>query len=108
MTPRSMVALRKFALRLQGVEEGVACEGTPLEARTIKVRRKAFLFLRAKEARLKLGASLKDAAKRASKEPDRYVVGANGWVLLRFDDATDPLDVFTRWVAESHALFAKS
>ena len=102
-----MVALRKFALRLPDAEEGVACKGTPLEARTFKIGKKAFLFLRPKEARLKLGASLKDAAKRASKEPDRYVVGASGWVLLKFDDATDPLDVFTRWVSESHALFSK-
>ena len=101
----SMQALRKFALRLPQSEEGVACEGTALESRTIKTQSKAFLFLRSTEARLKLGKSLKEATKLAAKEPEKYRVGAGGWVLVKFDDATDPLDVLQRWVAESHGLF---
>ena len=106
MKNASMHALRKFALRLPDVEEGIACEGTAVESRTVRTRKKAFLFLRPKDARLKLDASLTDAAARASKEPDRYAVGGGGWVLVKFDDATDPLRVLERWVAESHSLFA--
>jgi hypothetical protein len=91
----SMQALRKFAAQLPDTEEGVACEGTALESRTVRTAGKAFLFLRPNEARLKLGASLKDAAVRASRKPDRYVVGSGGWVRVTFDDSTDPLR--TRW-----------
>lgn len=106
MKQTSMQALRKLALRLPGTEEGVACAGTALEARTIRAGSKAFLFLRPQEARLKLDASLKEAAARASKEPGRYVVGKGGWVLIRLDDSKDALEVLGRWIAESHGLFA--
>jgi hypothetical protein len=101
-----MQALRRFALRLPDTEEGVACAGTALESRTVRTRGKAFLFLRATEARLKLQASLKDAAARAAKEPGRYVVGSGGWVLVKLDDSTDPIRGLEGWIAESHALFA--
>ena len=60
-----------------------------LESRTARTRGKAFLFLRATEARLKLQASLKDAAARAAKEPGRYVVGSGGWVLVKLDEIGD-------------------
>lgn len=101
---KAMQALRKFALRLPNTEEGVACEGTALESRTIRAGNKAFLFLRPRDARLKLAGSLKEAAAHAAKEPNRYVVGTGGWILVKFDDATDPIGVFERWIAESHAL----
>lgn len=100
----AMQALRKFALRLPNTEEGVACEGTALESRTIRTGNKAFLFLRPKDARLKLAGSLKEAAARAAKEPDRYVVGTGGWILVKFNDATDSIGVLERWIAESHTL----
>ena len=102
--PSSLQALRRFALRLPDTEEGVACEGTALESRTVKTRRKAFLFLRPTEARLKLGGSLQDAIARASKDPSRYSVGTGGWVLVKLDDSSDRLDVLERWIAESHGL----
>ena len=37
--------LHSIAAKLPDVEEGVACAGTSLEKRTMKVRGKAFLFL---------------------------------------------------------------
>ena len=46
--------LRRVALRYPEAEEGVACEGTAAEKRTIKARGKAFLFLGATGAMLKL------------------------------------------------------
>jgi len=48
-------ALRKLALGYPGTEEGVACEGTALEKRTVKARGKAFVFLGVSEVLLKLG-----------------------------------------------------
>jgi hypothetical protein len=51
--PATIQSLRQIALRLPGTEEGVACAGTSLEKRTIKVRGKAFLFLGAGDAMLK-------------------------------------------------------
>jgi hypothetical protein len=85
-------------------EEGVACEGTALESRTIRTGNKAFLFLRPTDARLKLAGSLKEAAAHAAEAPNRYVVGTGGWILVKFDDATDPTGVVERWIVESHAL----
>lgn len=99
----TMQLLLRFASGLSAVEAGVACAGTALESRTIKTNGKAFLFLRAQDARLKLGASLPEAVAVAAKAPGRVVVGRNGWVQLQFDDAADPVDVYRRWIAESHA-----
>jgi hypothetical protein len=103
-----MSALLKFALRLPETEEGVACEGTALESRTVRTRKKAFLFLRSTEVRLKLGPSLKEAVARASKNPDRYSAGSGGWVKVKLDEVTDPIEVLECWIAESHGLFSTS
>jgi len=67
----TMEALRRFALRRPETEEGVAREGTALESRAVRTRKKAFLFLRPTEARLKLGPSLTDAATRAGSSLPR-------------------------------------
>jgi len=102
--PTIMQVLRQFALKLPETEEGVACEGTTLESRTVRRKNKAFLFLRAADLRLKLAASLKEAAELASQEPARYAVGAHGWVLVKLDGASDPLEVLKRWIQESYSL----
>jgi hypothetical protein len=107
MTTRAITkTLRATALRLPDTEEGVACEGTALEKRTIKVRRKAFLFLGAADAMLKLGDSKVEAAKLAAKEPDRYKVGATGWVTVKFGDEPPPAGLLKRWIDESYRLAA--
>jgi hypothetical protein len=104
-----MQVLLEYALRLPQTEEGVACEGTALESHTVKTNKKAFLFLRATEARLKLAASLKEAAALAAQDANRYSVGAHGWVLVKFEDSSDyPLDILKRWVKESYLLFGNS
>ena len=41
------------ALKLPGAVEDVACEGTALESRSFKINGKAFLFVGARDARLK-------------------------------------------------------
>jgi YjbR len=100
----TMRVLRRFALQLPETDEGIACEGTALESVTVKRKNKAFLFLRATEARLKLASSLPEAAALSSQEPTRYTVGAHGWVLATFDSGAVPLDVLKRWIEESYSL----
>jgi hypothetical protein len=99
--------LRELALRYPEAEEGIACAGTAIEKRTIKVRSKAFLFLGTADAMLKLGDSLAEAAKLAAKEPELYKTGAKGWVTVKIDaDASPPFDVLARWIDESYRLLA--
>jgi len=100
-----MKALRKVALRLPDTEEGVACEGTPAERRTVKARKKAFVFLGVSDVMVKLDGSIAEARRLAAKEPSRFKVGTNGWVKATFDgNARPPLDVLERWIEESYGL----
>jgi len=100
-----MEALRKLALRHPDTEEGVACEGTSVERSTVKARKKAFLFVGATDAMVKLSASLPEAMRLSRKEPGAYHVGANGWVKATIGDAGNaPLELLSRWVDESYQL----
>jgi hypothetical protein len=100
-------ALRNAALRYPEAEEGIACKGTAAEKRTITARGKAFLFLGATDAMLKLRESLAEATGLAAKEPDRYRVGANGWITISFGDpASLAMDRLIRWVDESYRMLA--
>jgi hypothetical protein len=101
-----MQSLRIHALKYPDTEEGVACEGTSLEKRTIKVKNKAFLFLGLADAMVKLDASLPEATKLAAKEPGRYKVGAHAWVSVKWGDDEAPVDLLKRWIDESYRLFA--
>jgi hypothetical protein len=74
--------LRSVALKLPDVTLGIACKGTALESTTYNSNKKAFLFVGAKDARLKRAA---------------------GWTKI--DLAAPPSDAdVTAWVTESHAL----
>jgi hypothetical protein len=79
---QTQAALRKLAMKLPGAEEAVACKGTPLESAAYKASKKTFLFVSAKDVRLKLDGSLAAARKLASKEPDRFQVGSLNWVWI--------------------------
>ena len=92
-----MVDLGKIALALVDVDQGIACAGTALESRTYRTRKKAFLFVSTKQARLKLETSAPEARKLGC------AVGANGWVTLPLD-ALPAAPIVKRWIAESHAL----
>jgi hypothetical protein len=63
--------LRSLALSCPKTKEGIACAGTALEKRTIKVRGKAFLFLGGKDATLKLADSLPQATQLARQQPQQ-------------------------------------
>ena len=101
-----MKALAKIALAFPEVEVGIACKGTAVECVTFKARGKAFLFLARTNLRLKLGKSLPEASALAAKEPDRYEVGAHGWIKVTSGDKPLPMDVLTRWIDESYRLLA--
>lgn len=99
-------ALRRFASQYPAAEEGIACEGTALETSTYKAGKKAFVFLGANDMRLKLGESLTEAARLAAKEPERYKVGAHGWVWVALGAGAPPLELLERWIDESYRLLA--
>ena len=100
-------ALRAAALRYPETTEGVACEGTAIEKRTIKVRNKAFLFLGKGDVMLKLRDSAEEAAKLATEQPGRFKLGANGWATAKFSpEEPPPVELLTRWIDESYRLLA--
>jgi hypothetical protein len=101
---RAMNALRKVAMSLDDVSEGIACEGTALEKRTVKVGSKAFLFLSPTDAMLKLAEASLTAAKKASKKNPNITAGKSGWVKITFDDENPPPSSINEWIVESHAL----
>jgi hypothetical protein len=92
-------ALRRRALRHPDTSEGIACEGTPLEKRTVKAGKKAFLFLGLADVTLKLTDSA-DEANRLGLQ-----VGKHGWVKLELDGAP-PLARLEKWVDESYRAVA--
>lgn len=99
--------LRKWALRFEGTDEGIACAGTPAERATVRANKKAFLFVGVKDAMMKVTASLAEAKALEARDPKKYKVGANGWVKVFYDDAHAPdLDTVHRWIDESHAAAA--
>lgn len=98
--------LGQHAGALRDVEQGVACAGTALEARTFQVGGKAFLFLGPKDVRLKLTVSVADATSFAGRPASAVRVGANGWTTISLNAGSVPSrGVLRRWVAESHAAF---
>ena len=110
-SPRELAAyldtLRAFALRLPETTEGVACKGTAVESRTVQVRGKAFVFLRAAELRVKLGPSVPEIAALAKKEPRRYQTGAGGWSKVTLGDlGPAPRALVEKWIEESWRLVA--
>lgn len=75
----TMRALVASVRRHPGVEEGIACAGTSIESRTLKVCGKAFAFVRPGNLMLKLSDSLGAAKAMAARAPERIKVGASGW-----------------------------
>jgi hypothetical protein len=99
-------ALRKWALRHSDVVEGVACEGTAIEKRTIKRNNKAFLFLGTADAMLKLRESVPEAKKLAAKQPAQFRAGATGWITTKFGESEPPVATMKKWIDESYRTVA--
>lgn len=105
-----IAALIARAGRLADVVAGIACAGTKLESHTLKVRGKAFAFLRPGNLMFKLGDSLPEAMELARAEPKQFQASAKGWVTVRYAAAmpAPKAALLARWLAESHALFASA
>ena len=99
--------LRAAALRYPETVEGVACEGTPIEKRTIRAGGKAFLFLGRGDVMVKLAESTDEVARLAAEQPGRFNIGARGWVTVKFSaEQPPPFDLLERWAGESYRLMA--
>src|SRR5215472_3914854 len=97
----SLKPLRKIALKHPDTEEGVACAGTPAERVTVRVGKRAFLFLGRKDIMLKLTDSIAEATRLAG---DGVHVGSSGWTKIDFPDGQTPLPakLIEKWIAESY------
>jgi hypothetical protein len=99
--------LYERAMSHPDVEEGIACAGTAAERKTVKIRKKAFLFLGTVNVMVKLGDSLPEAMQLASKEPNTYKAGAGGWVTISLEClSSSAVKRLLKWIDESYRLFA--
>jgi predicted DNA-binding protein (MmcQ/YjbR family) len=97
--------LLKFALKYPETERGIACEGTTAEKTTVKVGKKAFMFLRPKDLMIKLNTSIAEANSLALKEKGALKVGSNGWVTVMLDNKKLlPPSLLEKWIDESYRL----
>ena len=105
--PRSLEGtLRAWALAYPDVTEDF-----PWGERALKVKGKAFLFLRATGGTVsfsvKLPRSAAEALELPNVEPTSYGLGKHGWVTATVDAGRDaPLDTFRAWIDESFRLIA--
>ena len=98
-------------LRARAMKYPEATEDFPWGERAIKVRGKAFLFLRA-EGRsvsfsVKLPRSAAEALELPNTQPTPYGLGKHGWVMTEVDGSRDaPLATFEAWLEESYRAVA--
>jgi hypothetical protein len=101
-----MRALIAAAAKLPGVEEGIACAGTPLESRTLKIAGKAFAFFGPTDLRVKLSRSLPEAQRLAKSRPGSCVPSAGGWTKATLGPGMLGVSTLTKWITESYRQFA--
>ena len=96
--------IRKKAASFPEVATGTSCNQS-----SFKAGKGSFLFIGpgAKgvgfKAMFKLGRSMSQARKLASKEPDRFEVGSTGWVTTRFTaEKPLPKSIWEKWLQESY------
>lgn len=98
-------------LRARALSFPETTEDFPWGERAIKVRGKAFLFLRAEGREVsfsvKLPRSAVEALELPNVEPTQYGLGKHGWVTARVDGGRDaPLETFEAWLDESYRAVA--
>jgi predicted DNA-binding protein (MmcQ/YjbR family) len=94
-------------LRARAMSFPEATEDFPWGERAIKVRGKAFLFMRVEGNALsfsvKLPTSAAEALEERGVEPTGYGLGKHGWVTVAVDASRDaPFATYERWLAESY------
>jgi predicted DNA-binding protein (MmcQ/YjbR family) len=105
--PRSL----EGKLRTRALSYPEATEDFPWGERAIKVRGKAFLFLRAEgntvSFSVKLPLSGAEALELPNVEPTGYGLGKHGWVMATADAKRNvPLDTYLAWIDESYRAVA--
>jgi predicted DNA-binding protein (MmcQ/YjbR family) len=107
LTPQEIeTALRDYALRFPE-----ATEEFPWGERAIKVKGKAFLFMRASAEEVSFSVKLPQSRffvlDLPNTEPTHYGLGKHGWVTARFTGAPKAsLDTYKTWVEESYRAVA--
>jgi len=102
--------IRKRAVAFPGVAKGSSCNQS-----SFKAGKGAFLYIgpgakgQGFRAMFKLGRSMPQAKKLATKHPERFGVGSTGWVTTRFS-AEEPLprSIWEPWLKESYELTCTS
>ena len=94
-------------LRARAMSFPEVTEDFPWGERAIKVRGKAFLFMRVEGNALsfsvKLPTSAAEALEEPGTEPTGYGLGKHGWVTVAVDTTRDaPLATYEQWLAESY------
>jgi predicted DNA-binding protein (MmcQ/YjbR family) len=100
-------------LRARALAFPETTEDFPWGERAIKVRGKAFLFLRA-EAKgnsvsfsVKLPRSAAEALELPNTEPTAYGLGKHGWITTEVDATRNaPVATFEEWLEESYRAVA--
>lgn len=101
--------IRKKAVTFPAVAKGTSCNQSSFKAGKV-----AFLYIgpgargQGFKAMFKLKRSMSQAKKLATKDPERFEVGSNGWVTTRFT-AEEPLPkpIWEAWLDESYELSCK-
>jgi len=88
-----------------------ATEDFPWGERAIKVRGKAFLFLRAEGRNVSFSVKLPHSAAEAlelpNTQPTSYGLGKHGWVTAEVDGSREaPVATFEAWLEESYRAVA--
>lgn len=105
--PRSLAG----RLRTRALAFPETTEDFPWGERAIKVRGKAFLFLRAERGSVSFSVKLPHSAAEALElpfvAPTQYGLGKHGWVTATVDTAREaPLATFEAWLDESYRAVA--
>ena len=105
--PRSL----EGRLRARALSFPETTEDFPWGERAIKVRQKAFLFLRGEGSSVSFSVKLPESAAEALElpyaEPTHYGLGKHGWVTFTVDASREaPLTKFAAWLAESYRAVA--
>jgi len=98
-------------LRARALKYPEATEDFPWGERAIKVRGKAFLFLRAEGSNVSFSVKLPNSAAEALElpyaQPTAYGLGKHGWVTAEVDGSRDaPVSTFEAWLEESYRAVA--
>ena len=107
LDPRSLAG----RLRARALAFPEAAEDFPWGERAIKVRGKAFLFMRAEGDAVSFSVKLPHSAAEALElpyvEPTHYGLGKHGWVTASVDGGrAAPLPTFEAWLEESYRAVA--